>query len=261
MQGDWTAASTRSVVFALGAVGGLYGLFLGARRNRTLSEQIELQSKQITSQTEQIRIHQKTHFNDSFGRAVEALAQNEPMHHFVGIDIMKGLYENSEATGEEIRLIRHAIELWSKDQFTGDQTKRSSAANYGLDTLSSFRKIHVPFAINLNDTNFQGVDFSDLDLFDISFNRTLFCSASFQDCSFNESNFTRADFSKAYFLNCDVSGADFKNAQNLTPSILAHMTFNQDTPPINLPAGLNIDTAKAYRILEMPDGEIEKEFL
>lgn len=70
--GDWGGDATRNVLFAFGALGGIFGLILASRRLDKFSEQVEIGQKQAGTAEANL-------FNDRLSRAIVGLSNNESL--------------------------------------------------------------------------------------------------------------------------------------------------------------------------------------
>ena len=260
-EGNWTADSTRALVFALGAIGAVYGLFLGARRNKALDSQVEEQVRQINNQTEQVRILKKNQFNESVKQAVDALSDPSPMRQVLGIDMLTSLFENEQAGNDDKQMAARALEVWIREQFRLLPVKRPPSAVYGLEKLTKAAESELKISLDLSKCKFGGASFADLVFDNFNFTECNFSNSEFVDCKFWDANFSKANFSKSNFSNCDISEARFDKVKGLSKACLSGFKYYEDKEPRNLPRHIKLEDIRAYFIRENEDGEIEEVFL
>ena len=210
----------RAFILCIGAIGGVYGLHLATKRQKTFSEQVQVQTAQMQVQANQ-------GFNDRLGRGVELLAKEDMLMRCAGVQILKDLAEN--ANDKQKPIVAKIIYDFFRDNA---RVKFDSHNNHyprsGEDSIQDLQDalellVNLPLEVQkklrLNrggQLDFRSLDFSYLTLkceklehIDFSnscFLRTDFFISEIGDIDFENANFMRAHFKDVRFTDVDFLG-------------------------------------------------------
>ena len=200
----------RSSILLLGVIGGAYGLYLSAKRQKTFSEQVQVQVNQG--------------FNDRLGRGVELLAKEDISMRCAGVQILKDLADNANNRQKSIvariilgffrdnaRLKRNndRIVLRTKqDRIQDLQDALDILINLPLDVRARLR------ANNKFQLDFSYLDFSYLNLEcktieQIDFSGSHFLRTTFNVNKIKDIKLTYAKFMHIVFTNIKFERIDF----------------------------------------------------
>lgn len=227
-QKEWEAAATRSMIFALGALGGIYGVILAARRLRAFE-------KQVAVGQQQAQTAEKNLFNDRLGRAIETLGREDRFIRISALRLLESLAKDSEQAGEEDnkRLILGIIHgficnraFLMRDKETGkfvpceeDAQKRhdiSTAIKILFGLIPDF-KDRENYEKDKENYRLDVLDFRNLDLFgadlrNVNMNRTVFRKMSLGNAKLRDANLMDADLQGTDLRGADLWGANLRGA-------------------------------------------------
>ena len=245
---------TRTLILALAAVGGGYGLILAVIRSVKLSEQVETAQKQANTGQEQL-------FNQQLGQGATLLA-SEKMHiRRTGIRVLGDLAERTIGEPEQAQLIMRTIHDFvhaNVHHFLEHEPKRHDIA-LGIKTLVSLYKKSGQKTELKKLLQFQGcplvmLNFKDAELQEVDFRNAKLYESDFRNAELYESDFRNAELHGADFQWADCTDADFSGAKNLTEDHAKGMIFKVDQPP-KLPKDLKqfLDKNRRYELDFNPD--------
>lgn len=210
-QKEWEAAATRSMIFALGALGGIYGVILAARRLRAFE-------KQVAVVQQQAQTAEKNLFNDRLGRAIETLGREDRFIRISALRLLESLAKDSEQAGEEDnkRLILGIIHgficnraFLMRDKETGEFVNPKGNAQkrhdistaiktlFGLVDDLETRKKYPLIALD-----FRNIDLWEADLQGVNVSKTVFRDTFLQGAKLKDAN----------LMNADLQGTDLRDA-------------------------------------------------
>lgn len=159
-------------------------------------------------------LSRKTHFNERFTEAVEALGSESVSVRMGGVYSLWLLAREEPSYWELVELV-----------LAGLLRERASIPPIGQRSGEVQAAVRVigerptrPAALELTDLSLQGVDFSRSKNYrNVLFDRSLLKEANFTDADLNDATFERSDlegciFNKAHLINASLSGASAVNA-------------------------------------------------
>ena len=219
----------RSSILLLGVIGGAYGLYLSAKRQKTFSDQVQVQVNQD--------------FNDRLGRGVELLTNESIVMRCAGINVLEDLANNSSEAQKSIvaNIIydffcdKVAIKNdgdYGKSYERKDRQDLQNALDFLVGLPSRERgklleKRIIDGRLDLRRLNFihlhftnkllENVDFSQSYFYESEFRSDKIMNTSFCDAKFKTSSFGAKDeiymplvaFPKSIISGCDFSNTGF----------------------------------------------------
>ncbi|NCG10223.1 MAG: hypothetical protein GWP33_03875 [Alphaproteobacteria bacterium] len=209
--GEWTGASTRSLIFALGAVGAIYGLILSARTLEKFSHQVETSEKNL--------------FNDRLSRAVEALGHKKIAVRNSGLWLLHNLGNETPQNSDDRQIIVDILHGYIRDRAV--MPSRDEDGNL-LNALSSKERTDIKLAIkilfdhvpsdsrreypldrlDLRDLDLSEFDLQNVDMFNANLEGTFLISANLEGALFYKANLRNA-----YLWGAELKKADLSNAE------------------------------------------------
>ena len=282
---------TRTLILAMAAVGGVYGLILAAIRAVKLSEQVNTGQEQL--------------FNQQLGQGATLLASHEMPIRQTGIRVLGDLAERTIDESKQVELIMRTIhdfvhanaippsrdEPKRRDIVLGIKTLvslyKKSGQKTELKKLVQFQECYL-VGLNFKDAELQGVDFkgANLQAADFRFAKLQGVDFSFAKLGLIKMNWKGADFrcaklEGAHFIGAelqevkfqgvnfkdvklewtDCTDADFSDAKGLTENQVKGMIFKFDQP-LTLPNELEqfLDPKCGYEWKKNSDDEFNRRY-
>lgn len=243
----------RSLILCIGGIGGAYGLHLATKRQKTFSEQVQVQVNQD--------------FNDRLGRGVELLANKDVSMRSAGISVLEDLANNaSEAQKSIVANIiydffcdkmaiksgddynkAHSVEdrqdlqnaldfLVGLPSYEREKSLQKRIINGRLD-LRKLKFIHLHFTNKL----LENIDFSQSYFYESEFKNDTIMNVSFYDAKIRSSIFGMEHIAysltsivpnippKKIILGCDFGNTEFSNTDfynmNIESTNFSHIQF------------------------------------
>ena len=259
---------TRTLILAMAAVGGVYGLILAAIRAVKLSEQVNTGQEQL--------------FNQQLGQGATLLANHEMPIRQTGIRVLGDLAERTIDESKQVELIMRTIHDFVHANAippTKDGERRDVAL--GIKTLVSLykksgHKVKLEKLVKFRECYLKNLNFKNADLQEVEFNGANLQAADFRFAKLQGVNFWGADLGAAklqgaYFKDAklqevnlnganfewvDCSGVDFSDAKNLTENQVKEMIFEVNRLP-RLPDDLEqfLDKRRGCELKQDPNNE------
>ena len=259
---------TRTLILAMAAVGGVYGLILATIRAVKLSEQVNTGQEQL--------------FNQQLGQGATLLASDEMPIRQTGIRVLGDLAERTIDESKQVELIMRTIHDFvhaNAIPFTKDGEKHDVAL--GIRTLVSLykksgHKVKLEKLVKFRECYLKNLNFKNADLQGANFNGANLQAADFRFAKLQGVNFWGADLGVAklqgaYFKGADLqevnlnganfewvdcSGVDFSDAKSLTENQVKEMIFEASLLP-RLPEDLenSLDLKRRYELKENPNNK------
>ena len=217
---------TRTLILALAAVGGGYGLILAAIRSVKLSEQVEMAQEQVKIGQKQAVTGQKQLFNQQLGQGATLLASEKMPIRRTGIRVLGDLAERTIGEPEQAQLIMRTIhDFVHANACPSSRSEERLDITLGIRTLVSLYKKSgqktelkklVQFqgcylaGLNFKDAELQGADFTDARLYGSDFRNAELQGVDF---SFAKLNFIKMTWKGAHFIGAKLEGAHFIGAE------------------------------------------------
>ena len=203
----------RSLILCIGAIGGVYGLHIAAKRQEKFSNQVDVQTAQMQVQADQS-------FNDRLGRGVELLAKDNVVMRCTGLQVLEDLADNVNDRQRAIVLniiynffrdnAKINIEDGNKPRFRTREDTTQDLQD-ALDILISLslndREKLLPKRFGAGRLNFCKLDFSHL----VFANKKLE-SVDFSKAIMDETSFVGSIIKNVNFLQAKIRGVDFSYA-------------------------------------------------
>ena len=213
----------RSLILCIGAIGGVYGLHLAAKRQEKFSKQVDVQTAQMQVQADQS-------FNERLGRGVELLAKDSVVMRCAGLQVLEDLAVNADNRQKPIVL--KIIDNFFRDNAKANtedgnkprpRTKEKTTQDLqdALDILINLslndREKLLPKRLVAVRLNFSHLDFSHLD----------FTNKTLESIDFSKAIMEEANFSCATIMNVNFSHATIKNV-NFSDTKIRHSSFGME---------------------------------
>ncbi len=205
---DWTGASTRSLLFALGGIAGLYGLVISRRR--------------LDANQEQVDITQKMQFSEALGRGVESLADKKSQTtRTSGIRVLENLAKSAAAESDERDLICNIL----------NDFVRERAAPPRSDLDGGWRDIKIAIRVlgeiapmleasaGTREISLNALDLHEMNLEGLNLERANLHDADLRGAVLNLANLQRADLQGAKLQNADMWRANLRGANLLSANL------------------------------------------
>jgi hypothetical protein len=233
----------RSLIFTLGALGGLYGLIIANKRQKKFEEQVETGQQQVENAQAQL-------FNDRLRYCVELLDNDKSFQQMAGVRLLDDLAKTSDnnQTGMILKILysyvnnRGQIKYQMKDGkylLHGDKQKIPESPVMGEQRQSVELALRAILThahknnVKRDDIIFEGLDIRRFNLSNITcqltgviFRAVLADEVNFQETTLENAHFIRGDFQEARFCKATLNGAEFGDTTgNYYPTNLREAKF------------------------------------
>ena len=233
-----------SLILCIGAIGGVYGLHLAAKRQKTfsdqvqgqsrqvqlLSEQVREQAKQVQVQSKQMQVEADQSFNDRLGRGVELLAKDDVVMRCAGIQILSDLVKNVSERQKPIvaRAIYNFFCDKARVKYDSHGNQYARCEEDKIQDLQDALEFLVNLPLNLrkklrvnpkNQLDFSFLDFSYLiikceklkqvDFSNSCFVKTKYSIGELEISTFKDTNFMDVNFEDVQFMNVSFTEVNF----------------------------------------------------
>lgn len=219
--------SVRNLIYAVGGVGAAIGLLIATQRQKTFSDQVQVQIDQS--------------FNEKLGRGVELLAKDDVVMRSSGVRVLVDLANNATSAQKPIvaNIIYDFFHEKAKIKYDKNGKRRSipktesrqdlqNALDFLISTsIDEIRSIYQNWLymdrLNLRHLDFSRLSFADKALKHADFSECYISSAIFENaniqniimdkCEINDSQFCSAKIIYSYFLDANIENSDFSFAK------------------------------------------------
>ena len=191
----------RSFILLLGVIGGGYGLYLSTKRQKTFSDQVQVQVNQG--------------FNDRLGRGVELLTNDDTIMQSAGFEVLQDLVDNANDR-QKLVIARIVYNIFRDKALIRRDQKNNYSPRSEEDTTQDLQNalsmlINLPLSVQKklkptlqNRLDFSNLDFSHLhfgckkleriDFSHSCFDKTIFYVPKIVDVVFSNSHFITTGF-------------------------------------------------------------------
>ena len=240
----------RTFILCIGAIGGVYGLHLAIERQKTFSDQVDVQTEQMQSQSKQVQVHMEQvkaqveqvnvqskqvqvlskqvqvqadqSFNDRLGRGVELLAKDDLVMRCAGLQILEDLADNANV--KQRRIVLNIIYNFFCDSARAkyDSNKNHRVRSKEKTTQDLQDALDILINLSLNDRKKllpkrlidDRLNFSKLDFSHLSFSSQALKNIDFSESKFDETTFNlRATIENVNFHHAKIEGVKLSGVE------------------------------------------------
>ena len=230
----------RSSILLLGVIGGAYGLYLSTKRQKTFSDQVQGQSKQVQVLSEQVKVQADQSFNDRLGRGLELLKDEKKDEKNVvmrcaGLQVLEDLADNANDRQRAIILniiynfFRDNAKV-NRDHENGScprtQEETTQDLQDALDVLAKLsldeREKLLPKRLVDGRLDFRNLDFSHMEFNCKTLEQINFSDSCFSETAFHVDEIKDVELTSARFMIVEFKNTKFENIKFDPFALIGH---------------------------------------